>query len=467
MENNILTYRPKLPFGYFHKKIDSVHVITHPSRPSWVVSNNLGWEILKQCNGKNTVNDIIKKLMYVYNAPKEVIENDIAEFITSAIKSGIFDSQSKDPAIEKTKIDSVFLHLTAKCNLRCKHCYAVAMSEGGKELTTQEYIKFLEQFYAEGGKTVVVSGGEPLITKKLKKILEINSKAHIRLLTNATIIDERWAAYLAKFNISIQVSIDGSNKSIHDNIRGDGSFEASITGVEHLIRQGMQKRINFSTTIMKQNLMDLPNIFQLAKNMGISCVRFLPLRKQGNAIANWNIIQNDVTRKDYENFYRYVFEHAKLKYPELDIHCGLSGYVLDPKMNYADGSWCPVGKKIVIDTKGDVFPCALLMDEKFKMGNIKTNSIEDLKSNLILKNLRCARVERKNKIKKCSACMWKNFCQGSCMGEAYEKNNTIWDTDEFCEFRINLYEQSVIKLSKEIALKKHREPGEDINTECF
>ena len=156
-----------------------------------------------------------------------------------------------------------------------------------------------------------------------------------------------------------------------------------------------------------------------------------------------------------------------LKYPELNISCGLSGYVLDSKKIGADGSWCPVGKKIVIDTKGDVFPCVLLMDEKFKIGNIKTNSIEDLKSNLILKNLSCARVERKNKIKKCSTCMWKNFCQGSCMGEAYEKNKTIWDTDEFCEFRINLYEQSVIKLSKEITFKKHRELGEDINTECF
>jgi uncharacterized protein len=286
------------------------------------------------------------------------------------------------------------------------------------------------------------------------------------LLTNATLIDERWAAYLAKFNVSIQVSIDGSNKSIHDSIRGDGSFKAAITGVEHLIRQGMQKRINFSTTIMKQNLLDLPNIFQLAKNMGISCVRFLPLRKQGNAGVNWNIIQNDVTRKDYENFYRYVFNIAMLKYPELNISGGLSGYVLDSKKIGADG-WCPVGKKIVIDTKGDVFPCVLLMDEKFKMGNIKTNSIGDLKSNPILQNIGCARAERKNKIKKCSSCMWKNFCQSSCMGEAYEKTGTIWDTDEFCEFRINLYEQSVIKRSKEIAFKKHSELGEDINTECF
>ena len=467
MENNILTYKPKLPFGYFHKKIDSIHIITHPSRPSWVVSNNLGWEILKQCNGKNTVNDIIKKLVYIYNAPKEVIENDIAAFITSTTKSGILVPQSNSPATEKATIASVFLHLTDKCNLRCKHCYAVNMSKGGQELTTQEFITFLEQFYAEGANTVVVSGGEPLFTNKFKKILEINPKAHIRLLTNATIIDERWAAYLSKFNIKIQVSIDGSNKSIHDNIRGDGSFEAAIIGVEHLIRQGMQKRINFCTTIMKQNLMDLPNIFQLAKNMGISCVRFLPLRKQGNASVNWNIIQNDVTRKDYESFYRYVFEYAMLKYPELDISCGLSGYVLDSNKIGVDGSWCPVGKKIVIDTKGDVFPCVLLMDEKFKIGNIKINSIEDLKSNLILKNLSCARVERKNKIKKCSTCMWKNFCQGSCMGEAYEKNNTIWDTDEFCEFRINLYEQSVIKLSKETTFKKHRELGEDINTECF
>ena len=196
MENNILTYKPKLPFGYFHKKIDSTHIITHPSRPSWVVSNNLGWEILKQCNGKNTVNDIINKMAGIYNASKEVIENDIAAFITSAIKSGIFNSQSNSPTTEKATIASVFLHLTDKCNLRCKHCYALDMSEGCQELTTQEYITFLEQFYAEGGKSVVVSGGEPLITKKLKKILEINPKADIRLLTNATMIDEKWAAYL-------------------------------------------------------------------------------------------------------------------------------------------------------------------------------------------------------------------------------------------------------------------------------
>ena len=157
---------------------------------------------------------------------------------------------------------------------------------------------------------------------------------------------------------------------------------------------------------------------------------------------------------------------AMLKYPELNISGGLSGYVLDSKKIGADG-WCPVGKKIVIDTKGDVFPCVLLMDEKFKIGNIKTNRIEDLKSNLTLQNLSCARAERKNKIDKCRICMWKNFCQSSCMGEAHEKKGTIWDTDEFCAFRKNLYEQSVIKLSKEITFKKHRELGEDINTECF
>jgi radical SAM protein with 4Fe4S-binding SPASM domain len=467
MENNILTCKPKLSSGYFHKKIDSTHIITHPSRPSWVVSNNLGWEILKQCNGKNTVNDIIEKLICIYNAPKEVIEKGVAAFITSTTKSGILLPLSYSPTTEKATLSSVFLHLTDKCNLRCKHCCAANMSQSGKELTTQEFITFLEQFYAEGGNAVVISGGEPLITNKLKKILEINPKAHIRLLTNATMIDEKWAAYLSKFNISIQVSIDGSNKSIHDSIRGDGSFEAALIGVEHLIRQGMQKRINYSTTIMKQNLSDLPNIFQLAKNMGISYVRFLPLRKKGNASFNWNIIQNDVTCKDYEYFYRYVFNHAMLKYPELNISGGLSGYVLDSKQIGVDGCWCPVGKKIIIDTKGDVFPCTLLMDDKFKIGNIKINSMKDLKTNPILNNLICTLVDRKNKINKCSTCMWKNFCQGGCMGESYGKNKTLWGTDEFCAFRKNLYEQSVIKLSKEIAFKKHSEPGEDINTECF
>ena len=107
-------------------------------------------------------NNILTYKPKLYNAPKEVIENDIAEFITSTTKSGILIPQSNSLSTEKVTIASVFLHLTDKCNLRCKHCYAVNMSEGCQELTTQEFITFLEQFYAEGGNTVVVPGASRL-----------------------------------------------------------------------------------------------------------------------------------------------------------------------------------------------------------------------------------------------------------------------------------------------------------------
>ena len=30
------------------------------------------------------------------------------------------------------------------------------------------------------------------------------------------------------------------------------------------------------------------------------------------------------------------------KYPEIDIRCGLSGYILDPKKLMGDGHWCPM-----------------------------------------------------------------------------------------------------------------------------
>ena len=457
--------KPKLPADTFHKKVDSYHIITHPLKPSWMVVNDFGWEILKLCNGKHSVSDIMHTVKSRYTVPEDIIARDINQFMASVDKSG-FLSEGARTTGASCSIKSVFLHLTDKCNLSCKHCYAKNMSARGSELTDKEIASFLEKFYAAGGRAVVLSGGEPLLRNNFKKIFQVNPAAEFILLTNATLIDDESAAFLAQYNVSIQVSMDGATAKIHDSIRGKGSFAAAMAGLEHLKRRGLQKRINFCTTIMRQNLNDLPNIFNLARSTGIPFVRFLPLRKKGNARYNWDDIQSGVTAKDYETFFRYALHEAIDQYPDLDIRCGLTGYILDSRKLMSDGCWCPIGKNIVVDTMGNMYPCSLFMDEQFKLGNIKDNSISDIQSNPVLNDLVMAREERKTKTERCCRCMWRNFCQGSCMGVVLEQHGTIWETDEFCDFRIALYEQSVIKLAGEKNTQTRKNIG-DSTSECY
>ena len=467
LNNTLLTATPQLPEGSFHKEIESFHIITHPSRPSWAVINKFGWEILQQCNGRNSINDIINTIKYQYDISDSIIRDDVATFIQSVTKSGIMSNDELPAQANAAAIKSAFLHLTDTCNLHCKHCYAHNMSEGNPELTDKELTSFVEKFYEAGGKALVISGGEPLLRKNFKNIFEINPEAHFILLTNATLIDENYASFLARFNVSIQVSIDGATAGVHDSIRGNGAFHAAMKGIEHLQRCGLQNKINLCTTVMQQNINDLPNIFALASSLGIPFVRFLPLRRKGNARTNWQDIQGEVSVKDYEQFYTYVFKTAMRQYPELDIRCGLSGFIVDPKKLMDDGHWCPIGKNIIIDTRGNVYPCSLLINDRFKIGNIKENTFNDILKHPTLLELMAARNKRKDTIEKCKTCMWKNFCQSSCLGSVFEQQGTIWDTDEFCDFRIRLYEQSVIKLAHNRSSATPPMPIGDTTEECF
>ena len=281
----------QLPKGSFHKEINSFHILTHPTKPSWAVVNSFGWEILKLCNGINSIRNIISAVQSQHDVSRDIAEKDIIAFIASIIKTGILSNETPQTIIQPAAIKSVFLHLTDKCNLSCKHCYAKNMSEGKTELTDRELVLFLENFYAAGGKALVLSGGEPLLRKNFKNIFAINPDAHFTLLTNATLIDNECALFLSRYNVSIQASIDGSTAEVHDSIRGAGAFYAAIKGIEHLKQRGLLSKINLCTTVMRQNIDDLPNIFPLARKLGIPFVRFLPLRKRGMPVITGRIFR--------------------------------------------------------------------------------------------------------------------------------------------------------------------------------
>ncbi|MCX8042513.1 MAG: PqqD family peptide modification chaperone [Desulfobacterota bacterium] len=436
----------------------------HPEQPLWMLVNEFGFECLKLFGEEKSLAQCISIIASRYGIDSKTAEQDILRFVDSLKKAGFIDDDKKID-IERKKIGftSAFLHITDACNLKCKHCYATVYRHKRADISDNDFFRFLDRFFGAGGKRLILSGGEPLLHKRLRDFIELYSHATIRILTNGLLIDDNFASYIENKNVDIQVSLDGSTATIHDSIRGKDAFQGALGGIAVLKRHGLLYRTNICATITRKNIHDLPSLIRFVYSLGIRHIRFIPLRKRGDGARNWGTLHADITPEEYKEFYRYVFEEAQGNFPDMTIGSGLSGLVLRAHDLSQGNRGCSIGTNLVVDANGDIYPCVLLMDKQYKLGNIRTTSFEALRKHSVLNRLVDAIYERKNRITECNSCLWKNFCGGACLGEVHEKFGSIWRTDEYCDIRRELLEKAILRIIAGTIKETTRGKG----PECF
>lgn len=149
----------------------------------------------------------------------------------------------------------VQLHLTERCNLRCKHCYQTGKSMDEmtfseiKEAVTEisDTLAEWESVYGiRYSKSFNVTGGEPFLRNDIFDVIrEIKDQGFgLYLLTNGFFVDDKKAKALSDLNVNgVQVSIEGPEE-VHDSIRGKGSYSVSMKGVRYLLDAGLNVTMN-------------------------------------------------------------------------------------------------------------------------------------------------------------------------------------------------------------------------------
>ena len=194
---------------------------------------------------------------------------------------------SSPPSIEQLQ-----LLLTERCNLRCTHCAVPEEdSPATHELTTAEWTGFVDEVLRSGVRRIVLSGGEALLRRDCLTIAEHSLAAGadaVVIVTNGTVLPittvERLADLQRRWpSLLLHVSLDGSSDTTHDLIRGPGSYDRTLAGLDRLISAG--GRVDgIHTVVNRANLHELDQIAALARRLGATSWTVFPVAALGRGV---------------------------------------------------------------------------------------------------------------------------------------------------------------------------------------
>ncbi len=186
---------------------------------------------------------------------------------------------------EKNTRPIAVFNCTARCNLKCLHCYSSSdASKAANELSTEQAKSLIDQLADYKCPVILFSGGEPLLREDLFELISYARHVGLKTVisTNGTLIDKVEAAKLAEAGISYAgISLDGP-EPFHDNFRATkGSFKATMRGYANCLEAGIRMGLRF--TITKHNADQVEAVFDIAESAKIRRICFYHLIRMGRA----------------------------------------------------------------------------------------------------------------------------------------------------------------------------------------
>ncbi|MBA4395844.1 MAG: hypothetical protein C0394_00420 [Syntrophus sp. (in: bacteria)] len=318
-----------------------------------------------------------------------------------------------------------WLSVASACNLTCIHCHAVSGEPDPKELSTDEGKRLIDQIAeVEGFRTLVFTGGEPLVRPDLLDLLKHSNEVGFAniIATNGTLIDEDMAWKLKEHGVVCNaVSVDAPNPDIHNHVRNSPqAFNLVLRAIEATKKAGILLQIN--TTAMEYNMEILSDLIDFADGRDASIM----LMYQLVAVGRGEKIEKATLKKSADEYLSGLISR-KQKHVRTIIE-PVAGpqywpYLLEKKghgggmmLKFAEKVFhgCAAGRGFAyIKSNGDVWPCPFV---EVNAGNIREKSFREIyEESPVFKNLR----NRENTLKGfCGDCRYRKIC-GGCRGRAH------------------------------------------------
>jgi MoaA/NifB/PqqE/SkfB family radical SAM enzyme len=234
---------------------------------------------------------------------------------------------------------TIDINPTAKCNLKCEFCWGPNVSIGD-ELSLKQWIEIIDYFADRGTKSVILTGGEPLMYKHIVALIDYleSKKLRITLSTNSILLGLFKKDILPKID-DIGIPLDGSDSLRNSRMRFGElcHFNKVLESLNYIKNENKNLSVTVRTVLSKRNLDDLSSIGKI-------------LEKNKSKFDRWKIYQFSPFGRGFENKDKFFISNnnflklardIKKLYPALSIETSL----------WKDG----IGRYLFINPQGDIY----------------------------------------------------------------------------------------------------------------
>ncbi|MDP7691979.1 MAG: radical SAM protein, partial [Vicinamibacterales bacterium] len=303
--------------AYSVRHVSGAAVALDPGRPHWIGTDERGLRLLGRFDGRTPFVQVVRD--YATESGLDVTRAwlHVETFAHDGLRQGFLSTDGAAPApylgrsayLDTERLQELWIQVNDFCNLSCAHCLVSSGPDREQGLPTERIKGAIDQAVALGAERLFFTGGEPLARPDILELVEWVVTTHQRelvILTNGTLFKgdrlERLAALAAEANapraagesggrlgvsdlgrgLRIQVSLDGPTAEINDPIRGAGTFERILEGVDTAVAAGL--RPTLTATILRHNLEALDGIVRLASEHGVRNVHLLWPHRRGRVL---------------------------------------------------------------------------------------------------------------------------------------------------------------------------------------
>ena len=158
---------------------------------------------------------------------------------------------------------------TDLCNSRCIMCNHFFTKNHGCSFLSMEAVREIERYLPYARYLALNGIGEPFLHPQIMDIMEIYEKYGIQMTTNTnlSVMNPELAAIINRTFTDIQISCDAADKETYEAIRRGLSFEKFKANAE-MLRSAGNVEICMATVVMRQNILQLPQIVEFAADLG-------------------------------------------------------------------------------------------------------------------------------------------------------------------------------------------------------
>ncbi len=314
---------------------------------------------------------------------------------------------------------NVTWEVTYACNGSCMHCLSAHGERHPLELTCDQCFSVIDDLADMHVFQFNIGGGEPFLRPDFLDIMDYaHGKGIVTCIsTNGTFIDRSIAERLKKDLVFLQVSLDGATPRSNDRIRGEGTYEKTLKGLETLRGNGI--RLSINTVLTRVNFDELEMLYDLANQYEVT-LRVSRLRPSGRAKANWPDLH--LSKKQLLEFSDWLSEHR-------DISTGDSFFSISREDRRSLGlNMCGAGTMTCcISPIGEIYPCAFLQEKVFCAGKVPKDSFAEIWHQSAI-----FRAFRNLEIEACKKCSRFDYCHGGCPAVAYHTQKALGYPDPEC-----------------------------------